>query len=91
MKKRLKDIYEIFLILTYSCNFFGTGFFYAIIITRDEGISVITAFLDMILSLMLYIKMDEDRETAFEAAKRPSFSVVIFIMYLLPIVGRLLK
>lgn len=90
MKKRLKDIYQTFLILTYSFNFFGGGFFYSIVITRSENMAVGMALVCMVLSLCLYIKMDEDRETVFESVNRPSFSLVIWLMYLLPILARVL-
>lgn len=91
MKKLLKEIYQTFLILTYSFNFFGGGFFYSIIVTKNENSACGLAMIFMGLSLFLYLKMDVDRETVFESVKRPSFSLTIWLMYLLPVLARILN
>lgn len=86
--KLLKEIYQTFLILSYSFNFFGGGFFYSILVTRNESSACGLAMIFMGLSLFLYIKMDVDRETVFESVKRPSFNLTIWLMYLLPVLAR---
>lgn len=91
MKKRLKEIYQTFLILTYSSNFFGGGFFYSILITKNENSACGLAMIFMGLSLFLYLKMDIDREAVFESVNRPSFGAVILLMYILPILARILN
>jgi hypothetical protein len=91
MKKLLKEIYQTFLIMTYSFNFFGGGFFYSIIVTKNENAACGLAMIFMGLSLFLYLKMDIDRETVFESVKRPSFGLIIWLMYLLPVLARVLN
>lgn len=88
MRKLLKEIYQTFLILSYSFNFFGGGFFYSILVTRNENSACVLAMIFMGLSLFLYLKMDIDRETVFESVNRPSFNLVIWFMYLFPILVR---
>lgn len=88
MKKLVKEIYQTFLILTYSFNFFGGGFFYSILVTKNESTACSMAILFMVMSLGLYIKMDEDKETVFESVNRPSFNIVILLMYILPVIAR---
>ena len=91
MIKLLKEIYQTFLILSYSLNFFGGGFFYSILVTRNENSACGLAMIFMGLSLFLYLKMDIDRETVFESVNRPSFSAVILLMYILPVLARVLN
>jgi hypothetical protein len=86
--KNIKETYVTILILTYCFNFFGGGFFYLYFILRNEDKAVFGAILYMFLSLFLYLKMDTDLETVFEAVKRPSFQIIILVMYFLPIVLR---
>lgn len=88
MKRFLKETYQTFLILTYGFNFFGGGFFYSILVTRNENSACGLAMIFMGLSLFLYIKVDVDRETVFESVNRPSFNLTIWLMYLLPVLAR---
>ena len=89
MFKFVKETYQTFLILTYSFNFFGGGFFYSILIVKNENIASFLTLLFMGLSLFLYLKMDVDRETVFESVNRPSFNIVCLFMYVLPVLVRL--
>lgn len=91
MIKFLKETYRTFLILTYGLNFFGGGFFYSIIVTKSENQACGMAMIFMGLSLFLYLKMDVDRETVFESVKRPAFNLAIWLMYLLPVLVRVLN
>lgn len=91
LKSIIKETYRTFLILTYSFNFFGGGFFYSILVTKNENSACGLAMIFMGLSLFLYLKMDIDRETVFESVNRPSFNLVVWFMYLLPILARILN
>lgn len=84
--KELKEAYEMILILTYGLNFFGGGFFYSVLILRNENNAALLAMFYMVLSLFLYIKMDIDEEVVFEAVKRPCFQIIILATYFLPII-----
>lgn len=87
--KKIKEIYQTFLIVSYGFNFFGGGFFYSGLITRSEDGAVVIAMIDMALALFLYLKMDTDRECVFGAVERPTFSIIILLMYLLPWIWRI--
>ena len=84
MINRLKDIYNTFLIMTYGINFFGGGFFYAAIVTKDENVAVASSLICMALSFCLYVKMDDNSNTIFEESERLYFSIIVLLMYIVP-------
>lgn len=83
-----KDIFQGLAILTYALNFFGGGFFYAIFLLGDINKACAVAFIDMIFSLYLYMRIHDSYEPIEKCASSFEFNAIIVATYLLPILMR---
>lgn len=85
----IKDTIQGLAILTYAFNFFGGGFFYAIFLLGDINKACAVAFIDMIFSLYLYMRIHDSYEPIEKCASSFEFNLIILATYLLPILIRI--
>lgn len=86
IKGSLVESYTSLLAITYVLYFFGGGFIPAIIYLRDKEQAVACAAFGMIISLYLYIRINDNTESFGAKLKKWDFQFLVWLMWLMPFI-----